>query len=560
MEKKNVRLLLLVLSLLLLFSLFGCGSKDAQVVEDSASTKDTADSSAEEEDVAADAVDSQTDKEDKSVLKIGTTYGIATLNPYLTTTDGDGYILRQIMEPLVSGEIGSYEPLLAESWEIVDDLTWDFKLREDAFWQEGNPVYEEGSNVNVMAEDVKAVFDFVMDPENEASYQASFSETIKSVEVLDDYTVRFVTHEPSAWLLTVINRIPIFSLKAIEELGVDGFSDYPIGTGPFKFVEYRPDDRVILEKNDKYYIEPNLDEVVFLIIPEGSVSAVALQTGEIDISLQVPPTEVDLMADYDHIDVVPVTMGIHRYIALNCGNPILEDIRVREAISQALNMEEITAAIFDNPALAHAAYCPVVPGIPGYREDFKELWKYDVEGAKSLLAEAGWTAGSDGILEKDGEKMSLIIKTAPDAQRSKLGIIMATELKKIGIDAVAQSLEWATLSEDGDTGNYDIMVIGGYGGIDGLYQMFHSEKGGGPELNYHNEEVNELLDKAKLTVHVEERTKILEEATKLIVLDRPHITAYMEYWQVGVNKRVKDFTPANAYLPLTSPYRNVSID
>ena len=292
-------------------------------------------------------------------------------------------------------------------------------------------------------------------------------------------------------------------MKALEELGVDGFSDFPIGTGPFKFVEYRPDDRVILEKNDKYYIEPNLDEVVFLIIPDASVAAVALQTGEIDICLQVPATEVALMADYADINVVPVSQGWYRYIAINCGHPILSDIRIREAISLVLNMEEIVSGIFDQPTLAEAAYCSVVPGIPGYREDFKDLWKYDVEEAKTLLAEAGWTLNSDGMLEKTGEELSLVIITAPDAERSKLGIIVATELKKLGIDAVAQSLEWATLIEAGNSGNYDIMISGGYGGEDGLFQLFHSTEGGGPELNYYNEAVDELLSSAKITVNLE---------------------------------------------------------
>lgn len=506
--------------------------------------------------VEEDPVD--TPGEDKSVLRIGSVYGINTLNPYMTTADGDGYILRQIVEPLVSGETGNLKPLLAESWEIIDDYTWDFKLRENAYWQEGNDVYEDGANVNLTAEDVKNAFDFVMDPENQASYQASISDVIDTVEVIDTYSIRFTTKEPAAWLLTTVGRVPIFSTKVIEEKGVEWFSDNPIGTGPFKFVEYRPDDRVILEKNDKYHIEPNLDEVIFLIIPDASVAAVALQTEEIDISLQVPATEVGLMADYDHINIVPVTQGWYRYIALNCGHPVLSDIRVREAISLILDMEEIVAGIFDEPSLAEAAYCSVVPGIPGYREDFKELWDYDVERAKSLLAEAGYTPGDDGIMQKDGEPLSLVLKTAPDAERSKLGIIVATEMKKIGIDAVAQSLEWATLIDDGNSGNYDIMISGGYGGEDGLFQMFHSTEGGGPELNYQNEEVDELLSTAKVTVDLEERTQILEEAARKIALDRVHIPAYLQYIQVGINKKVKDFEPPNAYLPLTSNIRNVS--
>ncbi|NLW16195.1 MAG: hypothetical protein GX033_00785, partial [Firmicutes bacterium] len=166
----------------------------------------------------------------EKVLTIATQYTIATLNPFKTSSDGDGYIIRQVMEPLVSGVAGDLRPLLAESWTNPDSLTWDFKIRENAYWHEGNEVYPEGANVQVTAEDVKACFDYVLDPANKAQYQARLAQVIKSVEVLDEFTVRFTTHEPAAWFLTDVHRVPIFSLKALEVLGEDVFDFTPIGT------------------------------------------------------------------------------------------------------------------------------------------------------------------------------------------------------------------------------------------------------------------------------------------------------------------------------------------
>ncbi len=494
-------------------------------------------------------------------LRIATPYSIATLNPTKTSSDGDGYVIRQVMEPLVSGVTGDRRPLLAESWTNPNNLTWEFKLRENAYWHEGNTVYEEGANVQVKAEDVKACFDYVLDPANKAQYQARLAEVIKEVEVVDDFTVRFTTNEPAAWFLTDIHRVPIFSLKALEVLGQDAFDFTPIGTGPFKFAEYIPDDKVVLEKNDKYFIEPKLEKVIFSIIPNQSTATVALKTGEVDIALQVPSTEVDSVRETEGIKVLPTSKGgAYRYVAFNCGSEFFEEKQVREAVAFAVDMDAAVDAIFGgDPILAKRAYCSVVPGVPGF-SDCSDLWEYDVEKAKTLLSDLGWKPGSDGVLEKNGKKFSFTIKTAPDAARSKLGIIVATDLKKVGIDCKPQALEWATLIDDINSGNYDMAISGGYGGEDGLFMMFHSTEGGGPELNYVNKAVDRLLGKAKITVELEEREKLLIEAARLIAADRAHLPAYLEFWQAGVSEKVKDFDLPDLYIPLTSPYRNVDID
>ncbi len=347
----------------------------------------------------------------QKTLTLATQYTIATLNPCKTSSDGDGYIIRQVMEPLVSGLTGDLRPLLAESWENPDPLTWEFRLRENAYWHEGNAVYPEGANVQVKAEDVKASFDYVLDPANKAQYQARLAQVIERVEVLDDFTVRFVTSEPSAWFLTDVHRVPIFSLKALEVLGQDVFDFTPIGTGPFKFVEYVPDDRVVLEKNDKYFIEPNLDKVTFRIIPDQAVSTVALKTGEIDIALQIPVTEVDSVKNTPGLKVTPTSIGgAYRYVAFNCASDLFSDKRVREAIAFAVDMDSAVEAIFGgDPLLGKRAYCSVVPGVPGY-SDCSDLWEYNPDKAKALLSELGWKPGKDGILEKGGKSSALLLR------------------------------------------------------------------------------------------------------------------------------------------------------
>lgn len=497
----------------------------------------------------------------EKVLTLGTPYTIDTLNPYKYSSDGDRYVLSQVMESLVEADGGKYFPLLATSWSNPDEKTWDFKIREDAFWHEGNEVYEIGANVQLKAQDVKDCFDFVLDPANKARRQAELANIIEKVEVIDDFTVRFTTLEPHAYFLQNINRQPIFSLQALEVLGEDNFSFYPIGTGAFKFSEYKPDDKVVLLKNDSYPITPHLDKVIFSIIPDKSVAAIALQTNEIDVAMQLLPTDVQAVRAVEGLTTLSNTSGWYRYVAFNVSNPLFEDKRVREAFSLAVNMDEAVDSIFDIEGLAVRAPGPVPKGLPGYTDAWFDLWEYNVEAAKNLLSEAGWVAGSDGILEKDGVKMSFVLKTPNDTNRSKLGVIVATQLKAIGIDCTPQTQEWATHLEDIRTGNVEMFIMGGGSTIDGLNYMFHSKnaEGGAHNTHYKNSELDNLIEQATRTVDSEAREVIWEQAARIIVEEKVHISAYYEYVQIGINERVVDYNPPNVWVALTSPTRNVNV-
>jgi peptide/nickel transport system substrate-binding protein len=500
---------------------------------------------------------------DEQVLTIGTPYTIETFNPFTYSSDGDRYILSQIQESLVDSTGGHHWPLLAESWTNPDNTTWVFKIRDNAYWHEGNEVYPEGANEKVTAQDVVDVFNFVLDPANKARLQAKFEQIVESVEAVDQFTVKFVTKEPYAFFLEDINRVPIFSLKAYETLGPEKFAQFPIGTGPFKFVEYKTDDQVVLERNDAYHIKPNLDKVVFKIIPDKSVAAIALQTGEIDISLQVPPTEVDKVVSSGNAHIVPNSYGWYRYAGFNFKNPLFQDLKVRQAIKMAIDMDEAVTAIFGSETLAERAHGPVPRGIVGWSDDWKNLSEYNPERAKELLAEAGWKPGADGILEKDGKPLKFVLKTPNDVNRSKLGVIMATQLKQIGIDCTPQAQEWATHLEDIRDGATEMFIMGGGSTPDGLLYMFHTEFAKGQSHNtfYDNPELDALLDEARITVSTEEREVLWEQAARMTIEDAVHVNGYNEYVQIGVANKVKGFDEnPSAWLSLVSHLRNVSID
>ena len=495
----------------------------------------------------------------EKVLKIGTPYTIDTFNPFMYSSDGDRYILSQVMEALVDSDAGKYYPLLAESWSNPDDLTWDFVIRDNAYWHDGNAVYPAGTKVKVTAEDVKNVWNWVLNPDNGARLQATFAKIIDKVEVVNNNVVRFTTKEANAFFLQHINRLPIFSMKALETLGRDKFDKTPIGTGAFKFDSYMTDDKVVLVKNDNYVIKPNLDKVIFQIIPDKAVSAIALQTGEIDISLQVPPNDVTTIAAKDNLVIMANTVGWYRYMAFNFENELFQDKRVREAIGMALDMDSIIRAIFPAESLAETAYGPIPPGIQGYTKEWKSLWKFDTAAAKALLAEAGWTAGSDGILAKDGKKFSFVLKTPNDVNRAKLGVMISTQLKSIGIDCVSQPMEWATHLEDIKKGNIEAFIMGGGSTPDGLTYMFHTTyaAGGAHNTRYSNQELDDLIELGTHTVDAVELERIWREAAEMAIEDRVQIPCYSEFVQIGVSKKVVNFEQPSVWLALVSNLRNV---
>lgn len=498
-------------------------------------------------------------------ITIGTPYTIDTFLPWDFTSDGDRYVISNVYECLFEYDANTCIPVLAESYTNPDDCTWDVKIRENAYWHTGNKLFGD-EKVQIKAEDVKWVMDWTMDPANGSKQQTKLSNVVSSVEVLDDFSLRFTTPEPKALFLFTLSRVMIFPKKAIDE-GFD-LNACPVGSGAFKYVSYQTDDQVVLEKNPDYYITPNVDEVIFKIIPDKSVSAIALQNGEIDITAQVLSTDIDAIAAQEDLELVPNTLGWYRYAGFNCKDPLFTDPEIRKALTMAVDLDAAVDAIFKNSAgvkLAVRAYGPIPLELPGADET---LWKenavsYDPEGAKKILESKGWKTGADGIYEKDGKKFSFTIKTPNnDNNRAKLGTIISTQLKQIGIDCVAQPTEWATMLTDIKAGETQMFVMGGGSTLNGMEMLFHTtlSQSNSHRVFYDNPECDALIEKAAVTIDPEERGKILADASSMVVRDAVHMFGYFEYVQIGMNKKVTDFEKApTLWYSLCNGYRNVGI-
>src|SRR5262245_60955156 len=252
-------------------------------------------------------------------------------------------MLEHIYDRLLDRDSKTFKPkpMLAESWKIVNDTTWEFKLRKGVKFHNGEPF---------TAASVKATIDYALDPANKTHYTASaYWGLVKEVQVVDDYTVRFVTKQPWPNLVdsAASNGALMMPPKALKELGPAKFAERPIGTGPFKFVEWKRDERLVLERNPDYWQGPaDVSRVTFRFIPEFSARMAALLSGEIDIMKDVPPHAVEAVERSGRAKLRATVSSRINYLALvNLKPGPMQDVRVRRAMNHALDVDELIAQV-----------------------------------------------------------------------------------------------------------------------------------------------------------------------------------------------------------------------
>src|SRR5699024_9097764 len=316
------------------------------------------------------------------------------------TTEGETFkVTKNIFETLLEfeDEGTAVEPGLAKEWDVSDDgLEYTFELEEGI-------TFHDGTDFN--ADAVVANFERWADGDEEMFpyYSTMFGgfgdddeHVIESVEAADDYTVEITLKRPQAPFLKNIamDMFAISSPAAIEEHGDDDYENNPVGTGPFKFVEWKRNDSITIEKNEDYWQEglPKLDKVVFESIPDNAARLNALTAGEIDLADGINPSDgeqIEGNADLQLFERPSMNVG---YLGLTVTREPFDKKEVRQAMNHAINKEEIIDAFFEGRA--DIAVNPIPESIEGYNEDI-EGYDYDPEKAKEFLKEAGLEDGFD---------------------------------------------------------------------------------------------------------------------------------------------------------------------
>ncbi|HEX7039978.1 MAG TPA: ABC transporter substrate-binding protein [Trueperaceae bacterium] len=378
----------------------------------------------------------------KGTITVGAPTEPPTLDPQLDAGGPSSVVQESIFETLVAFDQNMVlQPHLATGWEVSDDgLEYTFTLREGVTFHDGTPLN---------AEAVKFTFDRALgEVDGRQSRYVTLLSQLDRVEVVDDLTVRFVLKQPFAPFINNLAQLgnAIISPTAYQELG-DGFGRQPVGTGPFRIVEWVTGQSITLERNPDYWQDglPLLDGVVFRYIPDGSSRVIALESGEVDLILQVPePDFLRLEAEGQFQTYKAETLRTV-FLWFNPNQPPFDDVAVREAITMAVDREGIGAAILEGlhrPA-TQASFSPNVFGV----SEMEHQLVYDPEAAAAALDAAGWQVGPDGIRVKDGQRLSFTLYTTTNRypKDAEIGAYLRASLARdLGAEVELGTYEWET--------------------------------------------------------------------------------------------------------------------
>jgi len=348
-------------------------------------------------------------------LRVSETSDIITVDPKFLKGRQTQNVVRLMFDSLYHRDDDmQIIPWLATSLENPDELTWRFHLREGVKFHNGN---------DFMANDVKFSIERLM--EDDSVWNArSFVDT---VNVIDDYTVDIVTQEPFAAFMTRLVLWHMADEEYFNEVGEEGFLESPVGTGPYTFVEWVKDERVVLEANVEYWRgAPQIKTIIFIPIPETATRLAALESGDVDIVTAVPPEYIDQPAEGVRISTVPGTRSF--YLGMNVNVEPFTDVRVRQAMNYAVDIESIIRNVLNG--LARPIDNPLLPEAFGYTAT--PVYHYDPDKAISLLTEAGYP---------DGFEME--IDTYPVLK--EIAEAVAGQLSAVGIDATVNVNEKAAV-------------------------------------------------------------------------------------------------------------------
>ncbi len=407
-------------------------------------------------------------------------------------------------------------PDLAVSWEYEDDTTLILHLRKGVMWQDGNDVFPEGESREVVADDVVYSINYGVEMEG-STLSAGFLAAFDSVEALDDYTVQVNMNTPDALLMSGargLGHIAIIPHEAVDYYG-DDFGLNPVGSGPFEFVEYSPDEQVVLRRNEDYWIKPYLDEVIFKIIPDEDAALIAFEAGEVDYVGNVPKDDVERLQDDTRFILQTNGLQCAPWIMFNLAVPYFQDQEFRQALAYALDIEGISKNIEGN---LYAGGCGIAgKGVPGYDPNLCKYFPYDTEGAAELLAGLGWAdSDGDGVLDKDGEPMAFELEVWNMGTMPRYGEAVAMQWKEVGIGVELQTVEFGTWIDDMLGGSEKAFMAAGFCTDGGLNGVFGREAATSTALNYDMPNVHDALDLANVTIDPGERDNILRDAQETL--------------------------------------------
>lgn len=509
MKTKFKRFISFTIAVMLVLAMFtGCSSKSA----------------------GNDAKNESAPKQDTLTVAFGS--DPPTLDPHSSSGSPSVNALNPVYETLVRyDENGEITPLLAESWEQIDDLSWKFNLRKGVKFHNGE---------EMKASDVLYSMKRATGPDGvKVSYimQAVDSE---NCEVVDDYTIIIRTHKPFAPLigyLPYVGAVVVSEKEFTSDPEKAGMN--PVGTGPFKFVEWKKNDRVTYVRNDEYWGEkPAYTNLIIRTIVEANSRVIELEAGGVDIAYEIPANDVQRLEDNPDTKIERNNSTIFEFLGMNTSKEPFSNVEFRRAIDLAIDEEGIVKSVYRG----NATYTPgpVTPNMK-YFDDSDVKCKYNPEEAKEILKKIGIPEGATYTITINENKARIDSAT-----------IIQSMLKEVGINLEIKVLETGTFWEALEQGDSEFF-ISGWGAVgfpepdNNIFGPLHSIQI--PANNYcyySNPELDALLDASRTTPDGDEREKIVKDVQKLIRSEVPYITYANPQQVAGMRSNVMGFKPSPA--------------
>lgn len=482
-------------------------------------------------------------------LTVALNYDLDTLDPYASgfLTDVQATFLAGLVMPDHNAQ---YVPLLATEVPTLDNggivLSADGKtmdvtyhIRPDAKWADGEPV---------TSADVKFTWEAIKDP-TYLGPEKDGSEEIDSIDTPDDLTA--VVHYNKVYAgfkasLFTYGLLPKHYLEG-KDLNTDPYWDAPWGAGPFKVTEFRRGEYVVVKRNEYYFGKddagtqlPYLDSIIFKIIPNTNTQTTQLKSGEVDFAANVPFTAAPSLENVPGLKVIAAPTLAFRHVTFNLANAQLADLNVRKAFAYGVDRAALNKAVGGYMVPTNTFVVSVFP----YSSQDVPTYAYDPEKARQTLLDAGYAPGKDGVMEKDGKRLSFTFMTQSGRSEYELAQqVIIAEMKAIGIELTPDNKAGAALSQARRNGGFDVWYSGWITPADPIdsYISFYGTGGFNNGGGYSNPAVDAALNAASVSLDPAATAKDMLEAQKLVLADLPAIPLFETPSIIAMTDRLQNF-------------------
>lgn len=455
------------------------------------------------------------------------------LDPRKATDVASARVIQLVYSGLLKKDPQSnLVPDLALGFEQPDDETYIFHLRQGVVFHDGSPL---------TARDVKYTFESILDPAFASPRRGSF-EQLAQISVLDDYTIRLALKKPFAPFL--VNMTLGIVPEHLAKISGKNLSRQPIGSGPFKLIDWQPDEKLEFAAFKQYFAgQPKLEHITYKIVPEDSVRLLELEKGSVHlIQNSIPADLLPRLKNNPQLKVITSPGTTYAYIGFNMQDTVLKIKQVRQALALAIDRQAIIEHLLGGLATPASSLLPkehwaYEPQVAGYNHDLKQ--------AQRLLDEAGFT-------DPDGDgpqpRFKLSYKTSQNEQSRRIAEVLQHQWQKLGVEVDIKSYEWGTFFGDISVGNFQLYSLQWVGITepDIYYYIFHSASvppQGANRNKYLNPELDKLLEQGRNTLDKDRRKAAYSQVQKILADDLPYISLWQLMNVVAMRREINGFVP-----------------